>query len=61
MGMPMKCGPDEIRPISTNEYPLAASRPANCRLNTEKLKSTFNIVLPDWQEGVINVLNQLQT
>lgn len=60
MGMSMKLRPDEISPIFTDEYPLPARRPANSRLNTDKLKSAFNIVLPDWQEGVIDVLNQLK-
>lgn len=59
MGMPLKLGPDDIRPVSAGEYPLPARRPANSRLSTEKLKSTFDLILPDWQAGVTDVLDQL--
>jgi dTDP-4-dehydrorhamnose reductase len=59
LGMPLKLRADEIVPISTSEYPLPAPRPANSRLNTEKLQSTFGIALPDWQVAVTDVLNQL--
>ena len=60
LGIPLKLGPDEISAICTAEYPLPARRPANSRLNTEKLTSTFNIVLPNWQESVTDVLKQLK-
>jgi dTDP-4-dehydrorhamnose reductase len=59
MGIPLKLSPEDILPISTGEYPLPASRPANSRLDTEKLRSTFNIVLPHWMEDVTDVLRQL--
>ncbi len=61
LGMPMRFGPEEVMPIATDEYPLPARRPANSRLNTDKLRSTFNVVLPDWEVGVTNVMNQLNT
>ena len=60
MGIPLKLNPDSVSPISTSEYPLAAPRPPNSRLSTEKLTSTFNIILPDWQEGVTDALYQLK-
>jgi dTDP-4-dehydrorhamnose reductase len=60
MGMPIKMSPGAISPISTDDYPVPAPRPANSRLNTEKLKSTFNLVLPDWRVGVTDVLNRLK-
>jgi dTDP-4-dehydrorhamnose reductase len=59
LGMPLKLTADDIAPISTREYPLPAPRPANSRLNTEKLRSTFRVTLPDWQAGVSEVINQL--
>jgi dTDP-4-dehydrorhamnose reductase len=60
MGMPLKLRPDDISPISTDEYPLPARRPANSRLNTKKLTATFDIALPDWLDGVTDVLAQLK-
>jgi dTDP-4-dehydrorhamnose reductase len=62
--MPLKLRGDELRgddiiAIATSAYPLPAPRPANSRLNTEKLSSTFGIALPHWQAGVHQVINQL--
>lgn len=57
--MPLKLHADGIAPIATEEYPLPARRPANSRLNTDKLRSTFDILLPPWQAGVAEVLNRL--
>lgn len=59
MGMPLKLRPDQVRPVATEQYRLPAKRPANSRLSTEKLRSAFDIALPDWQSGVTDVLRQL--
>lgn len=48
----------EIKPISTSEYPTVAQRPLNSRLDTTKFCNNFNLVLPDWQNGVIRMLNE---
>lgn len=48
----------EIKPIATLEYPTAAERPLNSRLDTTKFCNNFNLVLPDWQNGVIRMLNE---
>lgn len=48
----------EIKPIATLEYPTAAERPLNSRLDTAKFCNNFNLVLPDWQNGVIRMLNE---
>jgi len=58
-GKPLKLGVDDIHPITTAEYPVPAPRPANSRLNTSKLKSRFDINLPDWQEGLEHVLRRI--
>ncbi|MFA6930950.1 MAG: dTDP-4-dehydrorhamnose reductase, partial [Lentisphaeria bacterium] len=34
-------------------------RPLNSRLNTEKLKSAFDLRLPSWQTGVERMLNEI--
>ncbi len=41
-----------ILPIPTTEYPLPAKRPHNSRLDCSKIKSTFDITMPSWQEGL---------
>jgi dTDP-4-dehydrorhamnose reductase len=45
-----------INPIATSAYPTPASRPLNSRLNTEKLRNSFSLHLPDWQSGVTRML-----
>ena len=39
-----------IYPIKTSDLKLAASRPKNCILNTDKIRHNFGITLPDWKE-----------
>jgi dTDP-4-dehydrorhamnose reductase len=46
-------------PISTAEYPTAAQRPINSRLDTQKLKQVLGSKLPDWQEDVITTVHQV--
>ena len=38
-----------VTPIATAEYPLPAARPANSRLNTDRLRARFGLELPDWE------------
>lgn len=49
----------EINPISTLEYPTPAIRPYNSRLNTTKFCDSFSLDLPEWQQGVIRMLNEI--
>ena len=55
----IKCEPDQIRPILTSEYPTAAKRPLNSRLNTDKIKRTFMLELPHWESEVKKVLREI--
>jgi dTDP-4-dehydrorhamnose reductase len=55
----IKCGPDQIHPIVTSEYPTAAKRPLNSRLNCDKLKKTFVLELPHWESEVKKVLKEI--
>jgi dTDP-4-dehydrorhamnose reductase len=47
-----------VDPIATSEYPLPARRPANSALSCEKLKRTFGLQLPDWEESLKQVLEK---
>ncbi len=49
---------NRIKPITTLEYPTAAQRPLNSRLNTNKFCNSFELVLPEWQDGVIRMLHE---
>ncbi len=55
----IKCGPDQIHSILTSEYPTAAKRPLNSRLNTNKIKKTFMLELPHWESEVKKVLREI--
>jgi len=58
-GKSLKLLPDSIRAITSSEYPTPAKRPANSRLDTSKLRSTFDVELPNWQNGVRHILQQI--
>jgi dTDP-4-dehydrorhamnose reductase len=58
-GAHLTCKPESIEPIPTSAYPLPAPRPANSRLNTEKIRSSFGAELPAWQVGVDAILDAL--
>ena len=57
-GVALKCGPDEVQPIPTTAYPTPAARPLNSRLDTQKLRHTFGLTLPDWRSGVDRMLSE---
>jgi dTDP-4-dehydrorhamnose reductase len=59
LGLKVKCDSSYIHPISTSQYPTAASRPLNSRLNTGKLKKTFMLELPQWQDEVKKALREV--
>ena len=58
-GKPLTLRPEDVLPISTGQYPLPAPRPANSRLETLRLRETFGLYLPRWQEGLYHVLQQI--
>ncbi len=49
----------KVNAITTADYPTAARRPANSRLDCSRLDRTFNIKLPDWREGVDDCVGRL--
>lgn len=59
LGLPIKVAEQSIVAISTDSYPTPAKRPANSRLDTQKLRSTFELRLPAWQDGVNRMLAEL--
>jgi len=59
LGCKIKCMPHQIAPILTSEYPTAAKRPLNSRLNSDKLKKTFMLELPQWESEVKRILREV--
>ena len=51
-GLPVKVAADAVRAVPATAFPLPAPRPLNSRLDTRKLRSTFDLNLPHWQSGV---------
>ena len=60
-GWPIKIQEQAIHPIATKDYPVAAPRPLNSRLDTQKLCKAFELTLPDWRTGVDEVLQALKS
>ena len=60
-GWPIKIQDQAIHPIATKDYPVAAPRPLNSRLDTQKLCRAFDLTLPDWRVGVDEVLQALKS
>jgi len=50
----------QVTGIPTVEYPTAAARPANSRLNCAKLEAAFGWKMMDWRESLSNVLPELE-
>jgi dTDP-4-dehydrorhamnose reductase len=49
----------EVAAIATADFPTAARRPANSRLNCDKLRLSFGLELPDWRVGVRDCVARL--
>ena len=58
-GLPLALADTGLKPIPASEYPLPAKRPQNSRLNTQLLERSFALKLPQWEDGVRRVLDEL--
>jgi len=45
-----------VTPITTDQYPTPAARPAYSVLATDKIRSTFGLTLPTWEEALVACL-----
>ncbi|WP_412491270.1 dTDP-4-dehydrorhamnose reductase [Vibrio fluvialis] len=45
----------EVNEITADQYPLPAPRPANSRLNCDKIQQAFAIAPSDWQSALGNI------
>jgi len=48
-----------VAPISTNDYPTAARRPANSRLDCARIRSAFGIEQRPWRAGLESAMKSL--
>jgi dTDP-4-dehydrorhamnose reductase len=51
--------PPRLRPITTAQYPTAARRPANSRLDCGRIESAYGMSRPAWQMSLDAVLAEL--
>jgi dTDP-4-dehydrorhamnose reductase len=58
-GARLRTEPGSLRPISSAEYPLPASRPKNSCLDTGKLSTALGLDLPDWTAHADRAVDQL--
>jgi dTDP-4-dehydrorhamnose reductase len=49
----------QVTPISTKDYPTAARRPANSRLDCAKIRSAFGIEQRSWRAGLESAMKLL--
>lgn len=61
LGRPLRVTPEKVLPIPASAYPTPARRPANSRLDTAKLRTTFGVFLPDWTIHVRRLVRELVT
>jgi len=48
----------KVHPIPTSEYPTKAKRPMYSVLDKTKIKSTFQIAVPEWEDGLERMMKQ---
>lgn len=50
----------DVRPIETKDYPARTPRPNYSVLNKAKIKSTYSINIPHWEESLEKCITLLQ-
>jgi dTDP-4-dehydrorhamnose reductase len=58
-GLPLQAVAGAVRGVPSTAFPTPAARPANSRLDTTRLRSSFGLVLPSWQDGVRAVIAEI--
>jgi len=58
-GLQLKAGSGGVRAVPSSAFATPAARPANSRLDTSRLRSSFGLVMPPWQEGVRAVIAEI--
>ena len=49
-----------VKPITTDDYPTPASRPPYSILDKTRIKKTYGITIPHWEESLVDCINRLQ-
>ncbi|CAM8345445.1 RfbD dTDP-4-dehydrorhamnose reductase [Candidatus Methylopumilus planktonicus] len=59
LGLKTTMTSQDIKAVSSDAYPTLAKRPMNSRLDNRKIKKTFMLELPHWEEEVKKILKEL--
>ncbi len=59
LGVALKVHAAAVEPILAADYPTAARRPANSRLDTSRFRATFGLPLPSWMDALRPVLQEI--
>ena len=49
-----------VRPIHTSEYPTPAKRPAYSVLDKTKIKTTYHLAIPHWEESLEECIREIE-
>lgn len=49
----------DVRPIPTEDYPTAASRPFYSVLDTKKIRDAYNVEIPYWEDSLRDCINRI--
>lgn len=58
-GEKLKAGPEQVEKVPTSAFPTPARRPHNSRLDTNRFRAAFGLVLPPWEQGVTRMLQEI--
>ena len=58
-GVVLRASADSVHAIRSADYPSAARRPLNSRLDTTRLCSSFGLQMPDWRDSVNRMLAEV--
>lgn len=58
-GLALRTDPEQVHPVSTQDWPTPARRPLNSRLDTRKLTRSLGLQLPPWQQGVERAVQEI--
>lgn len=51
----------DVQPIPTEDYPTAASRPAYAILDKSRIKATYGVSIPHWEESLVECIDRIKT
>jgi dTDP-4-dehydrorhamnose reductase len=58
-GASLRCTPERVIPVTTDEFPTPARRPSNSRLSVERIEWALGMRLPEWHEPLPAVVAAL--